>query len=51
MPWPSYSVLTEADARAIAAYLKSVPPVRFAVPRDTKPGEKPEAPYLTVVTP
>jgi mono/diheme cytochrome c family protein len=51
MPWPSYSVLTEADARAIAVYLKSVPPVRFVVPRDTKPGEKPEAPYLTVVTP
>jgi mono/diheme cytochrome c family protein len=51
MPWPSYSVLAEADARAIAAYLKSVPPVRFAVPRDTRPGEKPEAPYLAVVTP
>jgi mono/diheme cytochrome c family protein len=51
MPWPSYAVLTEADARAIAVYLKSVPPVRFAVPRDTKAGEKPEAPYLTVVTP
>lgn len=51
MPWPSYSVLTEADARAIAVYLKSVPPVRFAVPRDSRPGEKPEAPYVTVVTP
>jgi mono/diheme cytochrome c family protein len=51
MPWPSYSVLTEADARAIAAYLKSVPPVRFAVPRDTRAGERPSAPYMSVITP
>lgn len=51
MPWPSYSVLTDADARAIAAYLKSVPAVRFAVPRGTRPGERPEAPYVSVVTP
>jgi mono/diheme cytochrome c family protein len=51
MPWPSYSVLSDSDARAIAAYLKTLPPVRFAVPRDIRAGEKPEAPYLTVVTP
>lgn len=51
MPWPSYSVLTETDARAIAAYLKSVPAVRFAVPRDTRAGERAEAAYVTVVTP
>lgn len=51
MPWPSYAVLTEADARAIAAYLKSVPPVRFEVPRDVRPGEKAAAPYMTVITP
>ncbi len=51
MPWPSYAVLTEADARAIAAYLKSVPPVRFEVPRDVRPGETPAAPYMTVITP
>ncbi|HKZ04096.1 MAG TPA: cytochrome c [Methylomirabilota bacterium] len=51
MPWPSYSVLTEVDARAIAAYLKAVPAVRFAVPRSTRPGERPEAPYVSVVTP
>lgn len=51
MPWPSYAVLTESDARAIGAYLKSVPPVRFEVPRDVRPGEKVQAPYLDVVTP
>jgi mono/diheme cytochrome c family protein len=51
MPWPSYAVLTEDDARAIAAYLKSVPAVRFEVPRDIRPGEKADAPYLTVVNP
>lgn len=51
MPWPSYAVLTEADARAIAVYLKSVPPVRFEVPRDVRPGETPAAPYMTVITP
>jgi mono/diheme cytochrome c family protein len=51
MPWPSYSVLTEVDARAIGAYLKSLPPVRFVVPPDTKPGERPQAPYMVVVTP
>lgn len=51
MPWPSYSVLTEVDARAIAAYLKSVPAVRFAVPRGTRAGERPEAPYVSVITP
>lgn len=51
MPWPSYSVLSDSDARAIAAYLKTVPPVRFAVPRDIRAGERPQAPYVTVVTP
>ncbi|HTK92317.1 MAG TPA: cytochrome c [Verrucomicrobiae bacterium] len=51
MPWPSYAVLTEADARAIAAYLKTVPAVRFSVPRDVRAGETPAAPYVTVVTP
>jgi len=47
----TYAVLTEADARAIAVYLKSVPPVRFEVPRDVRPGETPAAPYMTVITP
>ncbi len=51
MPWPSDSALSDSDARAIAAYLKALPPIRFAVPRDIRAGERPEAPYPTVVTP
>jgi len=32
MPWPWFSRLTPADARAVAAYLTSLPPVTNAVP-------------------
>jgi mono/diheme cytochrome c family protein len=32
MPWPWFSRLTDADARAIAIYLRALPPVRNAVP-------------------
>jgi hypothetical protein len=51
MPWPSFSVLTEGDAKAIVAYLRSLPPVKFAVPRNAKVGERPPAPYQTIVQP
>ncbi|HEY3068457.1 MAG TPA: cytochrome c [Methylomirabilota bacterium] len=51
MPWPSYSVLRADDVRALVAFLRSVPPVRHATPRNAKPGETPSAPYLTIVTP
>lgn len=51
MPWPSYAALTPEDAQAVAAYLKSVPPVKFAVPADVKPGGRATAPYITVVSP
>ncbi len=51
MPWPSYSILSDADVQAIVAYLRSVPPVRFEAPRNAKPGEKATAPYLSVVAP
>ena len=33
MPWPWFSRLTPADARAIATYLKALPPIRNDVPR------------------
>lgn len=51
MPWTSYAGLTDDDVRALVAYLRSVPPVRFQVPRDVGPNEKPTAPYLDVVKP
>ena len=40
MPWPMYSRLTDEDAYAIAAYLKSLPPVWHKVPDKLPPGSK-----------
>ena len=51
MPYHSYSKLTDADARVLASYLKSLKPVRNQVPGPVGPNEKPSAPYLTVVIP
>jgi mono/diheme cytochrome c family protein len=51
MPYNHYSKLTDDDALAIAAYLKSLKPVRHQVPEITGPSEKPRAPHLTVVMP
>ena len=51
MPWRSYAALTDADAAAVAAYLKSLPPVRRQVPPPTGPSEKAPAPYLGVTMP
>jgi mono/diheme cytochrome c family protein len=51
MPWPNYAALTDEDARALARYLRSLPPVRNAAPPMTAAGERPPAPYLTVVVP
>lgn len=51
MPWRSYAVLTDADAAALAAYLKSLPPVKFAEPGFVGWGETAPAPYLTVTAP
>ena len=51
MPWPSYAVLTEHDALSIAAFLRSLAPVKLQVPKNAGPGETPPAPYLTVVEP
>jgi hypothetical protein len=51
MPWHSYAALTDADARALARYLKGLKPVSNAAPPIAGPSEKPSAPYLTVVVP
>jgi mono/diheme cytochrome c family protein len=51
MPWHSYGRLTDADAKALAGYLKSLKPVKNQVPALTGPTEKPSAPYLAVVMP
>jgi mono/diheme cytochrome c family protein len=40
MPWHAFANLTKEDAIAIAAFLKSVPPVRHAVAGPFFPGDK-----------
>ncbi|BDG74139.1 c-type cytochrome [Roseomonas fluvialis] len=51
MPWHSYAALTDADARALARYLRALPPVRNPTPAMVGATETPTAPYLTVVVP
>lgn len=46
MPWANYSAMNSADVRAIATYLKSLPPVPRDIPRSTAPGEPVEHPYV-----
>jgi mono/diheme cytochrome c family protein len=40
MPWRHFAQLTKEDASAIAAYLKTLPPVKNKVPGPFGPGEK-----------
>lgn len=51
MPYKSYGRLTDADASALAAYLKSLKPVVNQVPAIIGPKEKASAPHLSVVMP
>lgn len=51
MPYRHYGKLTDADAGALAAYLKSLKPIRNQAPAITGADAKPTAPYLTVVMP
>jgi len=46
MPWTAYSRMSNNDARAIVAYLRSLPAVEFEVPRNVKRGEKAPAPFV-----
>jgi mono/diheme cytochrome c family protein len=51
MPWHSFAVLTKEDAFAIAAYLKSLPPVKNKVPGPFGPNETPTSFVMKVVPP
>ncbi len=51
MPYHAYARLTDADAGALASYLKSLKPVRHQAPAMVGPNEKAVAPYFTVVVP
>jgi mono/diheme cytochrome c family protein len=50
MPWRAYAALSDQDARALAAYLKSLPPSPRRVPAPTTPEQAP-APYFTAKMP
>jgi mono/diheme cytochrome c family protein len=51
MPWPTFAHLTPEDAQAIAAYLKSLPPVKNKVLGPFGPNDKPATPYISVTLP
>jgi mono/diheme cytochrome c family protein len=49
MPWRNYANITKADALAIAAYLKSLPPLSNQVPGPFGPTQTPTSFVMTVV--
>jgi mono/diheme cytochrome c family protein len=51
MPYGWYSKLTEEDALAMAAYLKSLKPISNKVPGPFGANETPTGPYQTIVFP
>lgn len=46
MPWPAYARISDDDANAIVAYLRSLPPIRHKVPDNVKPGQKAVSPFV-----
>ena len=48
MPWQGFSQLTRSDAMAIAAYLKSLPPISNKVPGPFGPAETPSVLVMSV---
>jgi uncharacterized protein YjiS (DUF1127 family)/mono/diheme cytochrome c family protein len=51
MPWHAFANLTRQDANAIAAFLKSLPPVKNKVPGPFGPSEKPTSFVMKIVPP
>ena len=51
MPWMSFANLTDEDAHAIAAYLKTLTPVNHRVPAPEPPGKKPAGAVVYFPTP
>jgi hypothetical protein len=51
MPWPSYGFLTDEDALALVAYLRTLPVVSHQVPATVAGPDQAIAPYLTPVVP
>ena len=50
MPWPALANLTADDAQAIVAYLKSLPPVKNAVPGPFGPTDVPST-FVSAIIP
>ncbi len=46
MPWPAYQILSDPDVQAIAAYLRSLPPVSHKVPTRVREGQPSEQDYV-----
>jgi mono/diheme cytochrome c family protein len=51
MPWRAYANLTREDSRAIAAFLKSLPPAKNKVPGPFGPNGKPTSFVMKIVPP
>jgi mono/diheme cytochrome c family protein len=51
MPWRAFANLTPSDVSAIAAYLKTLPPVRNKVPGPFAPNQKPTTITWTITPP
>jgi len=49
MPWPALAHLTSDDAHAIVAYMRSLPPVKNAVPGPFGPKETPSTLVFVIV--
>jgi mono/diheme cytochrome c family protein len=48
MPWRNFTSLTKSDAQAMAAYLKTLPPVKHQVPGPFGPTQTPTSFVMTV---
>ena len=46
MPWPNFAQLTDDDAYALAAYIKSLPAVRHPNVKQVPPGQKYDGAYM-----
>lgn len=51
MPWTAYAYMSDDDAEALAAFLKSLPPVRHKVPDRIPPGTEATGARLTFPPP
>jgi mono/diheme cytochrome c family protein/uncharacterized protein YjiS (DUF1127 family) len=51
MPWHAFANLTRQDVQAIAAFLKSLPPIKNQVPGPFGSGEKPSSFVMKIVPP